>query len=152
MNQEKQYRYVLGFLFNTGHRDRVWLINKNRPSWQRGKLNGIGGHIEAGETPEEAMRREFREEAGLDVPYWQHAVTLHNCANVEMFVFRAFMIDKRFMQVKQTTDERPQCFFVHKVNTRHHPVLPNLDWMVPLLLDKGLVMPIEIHDMVMPGD
>ena len=55
--------YVAGFLFSPD-RSRVLLIRKNRPAWQAGKLNGLGGKIEPGETPPQAMRREFREEQG----------------------------------------------------------------------------------------
>lgn len=55
------HRYVLGFMFD--HEEKhVLLIWKNRPKWQAGKLNGIGGKIEAGETPLQAMEREFTEE------------------------------------------------------------------------------------------
>lgn len=32
-----------------------------------GKYNGLGGHIEAGENPYRAARREVREEAGLEI-------------------------------------------------------------------------------------
>lgn len=34
----------------------------------RGRWNGIGGHVEAGEDVRAAARRELREEAGIDVP------------------------------------------------------------------------------------
>lgn len=54
-------RYVLGFCFNPAG-DKVVLIRKTRPDWQAGKLNGVGGHIEKGESPIEAMKREFKEE------------------------------------------------------------------------------------------
>src|SRR5436309_3669493 len=67
--------YVCGFLFSPDRR-RVLLIRKRRPAWQAGRLNGVGGKIEPGEGPGQAMRREFREEAGLDVADWQPAVEL----------------------------------------------------------------------------
>src|SRR5688572_12750088 len=67
--------YVCGFMFSPD-RSRVLLIRKRRPAWQVGKLNGVGGKVEPGEVPLHAMRREFREEAGLDVADWQHALTL----------------------------------------------------------------------------
>ena len=44
------------------------VVRKERPSWQAGKYNGIGGHIEEGETPRQAMVREFEEETGACVP------------------------------------------------------------------------------------
>lgn len=37
--------YVLGFAFNR-ERTKIVLILKNRPDWQKGKYNGIGGKIE----------------------------------------------------------------------------------------------------------
>lgn len=59
-----EVQYVLGIMFSEDE-ERVLAIWKNRPDWQAGKLNGIGGKIEDGETPIEAMRREFREETGF---------------------------------------------------------------------------------------
>lgn len=54
--------YVLGFVM---WGDRVLLIRKNRPAWQAGKLNGIGGKVEAGESPRAAMVRECWEETAI---------------------------------------------------------------------------------------
>jgi 8-oxo-dGTP diphosphatase len=42
--------YACGFLFSLD-RTRVLLIRKRRPAWQAGRLNGVGGKIEPGETP-----------------------------------------------------------------------------------------------------
>lgn len=53
-------RYVLGFCIDANL--DVLLIRKDRPEWQRGRLNGLGGHVEEGEAPSQAMQREFREE------------------------------------------------------------------------------------------
>jgi 8-oxo-dGTP pyrophosphatase MutT (NUDIX family) len=55
--ESKNKEYVLGFIFTAG-RNAVYLIRKNRPAWQRGFLNGLGGAREAGETFVEAMERE----------------------------------------------------------------------------------------------
>jgi len=57
--------YVCGFLREkvTGE---VIFVRKNKPAWQKGKLNGVGGKIESSETPLQAMAREFREEAGFE--------------------------------------------------------------------------------------
>jgi len=53
-------QYVAGFLFDETL-ENVVLIRKNRPKWQAGKLNGVGGHVEARETSIETMHREFKE-------------------------------------------------------------------------------------------
>jgi 8-oxo-dGTP pyrophosphatase MutT (NUDIX family) len=57
--------YVAGFQLSPSL-ESVLLIQKRKPLWQAGKLNGIGGHIEPGETSDHAMVREFTEETGLD--------------------------------------------------------------------------------------
>lgn len=62
--------YVLGFVFSPDLRE-VYLIRKNRPEWQRGLLNGIGGKIEQGETDAAAMHREAFEESGY-TGQWVH--------------------------------------------------------------------------------
>lgn len=59
-------KYVMGFMFDQ-RTNEVVLIRKNRPAWQAGKLNGVGGHIEEGETPSECMSREFLEETGVKI-------------------------------------------------------------------------------------
>jgi 8-oxo-dGTP diphosphatase len=65
MNRE----LVVGFLFDKGF-THVALIRKLKPARQAGRLNGIGGKVEPGEAPLAAMRREFMEEAGLDIEDW----------------------------------------------------------------------------------
>lgn len=56
--------YVLGFIFSTDLK-RVALLRKDRPEWQAGKLNGIGGKLEKDELPLDGMVRECQEETGL---------------------------------------------------------------------------------------
>jgi 8-oxo-dGTP pyrophosphatase MutT (NUDIX family) len=73
--------YVLGFAFSHAfnqYEKRLVLIRKNRPEWQAGKMNGIGGKIEEEDfkwnfnheaTPmvvKYAMTREFKEETGVE--------------------------------------------------------------------------------------
>lgn len=63
--QMRQKAYVCGFVFSQDFK-QVWLIRKNRPKWQAGRLNGIGGGVDAGESPLAAMVRECREECTVE--------------------------------------------------------------------------------------
>ncbi len=51
-------RYVVGFCFN-GDMSKVVLIQKNRPAWQVGKLNGVGGMVKLHYKlcPESSLRK-----------------------------------------------------------------------------------------------
>ena len=58
---------TLGYVLSSDG-TRVLLIHRNRRSGDLhlGKYNGLGGKIEAGEDVVKGMRREIREEAGLE--------------------------------------------------------------------------------------
>lgn len=59
--------YSLAFIFTPSFQ-KVLLVTKNRPNWQKGKLNGIGGHIEKNESAIQAVTREVFEETNLRIP------------------------------------------------------------------------------------
>lgn len=59
--------YVLGFAFSEDLR-HVVLLEKAKPEWAAGMWNGLGGKQEKGETPVQAMVREFMEECGVHIP------------------------------------------------------------------------------------
>ena len=73
---EELKKYVVSFIFKPKC-EYVWLIKKNKPEWQIGCLNGIGGKVEKKETYREAAIRELKEESGvfighlLEVGYMQ---------------------------------------------------------------------------------
>lgn len=84
-------QYVVGYMFDDGMQ-RVGLIHKNRPAWQKGLFNGIGGKIDTGETPLEAMVREFKEETGVltIAGDWSHVCTLRfPYAEIECFASKS---------------------------------------------------------------
>lgn len=65
---------VAGFFFHSG---LVLLVRKNKPDWQAGLWNAVGGKAEPDETPVEAMVREFHEEVGVQTlpGDWRHFAT-----------------------------------------------------------------------------
>lgn len=102
-------RYCLGFAFNAAG-DRVLLIRKNRPAWQAGRLNGIGGKLEPGESALQAMVRECREETGLVIDHWTPFARMSG-PDFEVVCFRA--ITDAIAEALSLTDERVQ---VHPVD------------------------------------
>lgn len=102
--------YVVGFAFSEDAQ-QVVLIRKNRPSWMAGQLNGIGGHIEAGETPLQAMVREFAEETGVLTALggWREfAIKQDELAIV--YVFACF--NNVVLEAQSLTDERVEIWHV----------------------------------------
>jgi 8-oxo-dGTP diphosphatase len=120
-------QYVAGFLFrNQG--EEVALIRKEKPSWQKNKLNGIGGKIEPGELPYQAMRREFREEAGADVDDWTPFAHL-TCGDTVIH----FFFSHKPATVETMTNELVEWQLVTNVLGSRH-VIQNLKWLIPLAL------------------
>ena len=124
---EEGASYVVGFMFNPAE-NAVLLIRKRRPLWQEGKLNGIGGRIEEGETPEGAMRRECVEEVGIDCDTWNHFCVLSDARNWRIHFLSAV---GPIMAASKMTDEEPE---VVSAFALPFDVVPNLKWLIPMAL------------------
>lgn len=131
-NDPARARFVLGFLFSEDGA-RVAAIIKKRPAWQAGALNGLGGKIEPGEKPLDAMNREFREEAGVYVGLWTRFAELYG-KDFEIIVFRAFS-DASLHRVHTAGDE--SVVVIPIADALAEPRLSNLSWLIPLALDHG---------------
>ena len=119
--------YVVGLLFD-GRRDYVALIQKNRPDWQKGLLNGPGGRVE----PEDqgalnAINREFEEETGVAVSNWRPFCVLEN-ERVEV----TFFVASREANLKSLTDEQVTWYNLAGLNDL--PLVPNLRFLIPMAL------------------
>lgn len=124
--------YVAGGLFSN-KRDFVALVRKNRPDFQKGKLNFIGGSIESGETPLQAQIREFYEETGVTIEKWDHFLILEG-KDWRVHFFKSFIED--FVELKQTTDESVGWFFIESALKDKH--MKNLNWIIPMALDNDI--------------
>lgn len=123
--------YVVGFLMDT-RRQEVALIRKNRPEWQAGRLNGIGGHVEPGERPYEAMCREFFEETGLAVRGWKTLVVM-DFPGARITFYRTSVPASILHGVRSMTDEEVGVYPLHMVRDEaFYPIIPNLSWLLPL--------------------
>lgn len=119
------------------------MIRKERPDWQMGRLNGVGGRIEQdkdGFDTVNAMRRECAEEIGLDIEQarWKHVCTLldesihHNIVFVFVAIHctdTALPLDRA---IRQMTDEKPLVVACKIVFQLDGETLPNLRWLIPM--------------------
>lgn len=149
--------YVLGFVFDKDLK-RVLLIKKQKPDWQKGKLNGIGGKIELNETPFAAMAREMKEEADLDIP--TEKWTQYCILNGKDWIVYCFysVLDGYFDELiranvgifthyikpiyKSMTEEEVMDVWVKAYSTdsicgdyTYVPHMPNLEWLIPMALN-----------------
>lgn len=126
-------KYVLGFCF--GSDGRAALIRKNRPAWQAGLLNGIGGKMEAGESAPEAMEREFREECALQVgaAQWRLAGTMREPGIFEVYVFCA---RSNLDGICSATDEQVELHSAAELmESGWSGCVGNLEWLMALVSD-----------------
>jgi 8-oxo-dGTP diphosphatase len=121
-------RYVEGFLFSPDYKEVV-LIQKHHPYWMRGKLNGVGGVINRGETEFAAMKREFQEEAGMLVSDWNQFLIIA-AGNYQIHYFRA---------TGDVTQAHTRCDLepvrIYKTLYLHEErCIPDLAWIIPLAM------------------
>lgn len=130
MKIDKTNEFVLGFLFNIDC-TKVILIRKEKPYWQKGFYNGVGGKVQEGELPIEAMRREFREETGVDIFYWKYFGYIYDFDN-KISLFTSLCQTDSFVEifVSNKTEELVAEIFLDNIKTI--PIVYNLHWLIPM--------------------
>lgn len=124
-------KYSVGFIFEknlTG----VWLIRKNRPAWQAGKLNGIGGKVEPNESFLDCIKRESIEEAGFDGAWNTFAELLYPDAHLHFF----WSIYELGMDVPHTIESEGIEFWNVKDQRLYEQCVPNLRWLIPAAINN----------------
>lgn len=140
-----------GFLFSPS-RQTVLLVEKKKPEWQAGQLNGIGGKVEPGETVEQAMDREWNEEGnhgqGFPIfPKWEpFAIVSVPEKSVAVTFYRAFAENDHVLLRRAGcwTDVGEEMVIVNVRDLGHRNVfvIPNLRWLIPAALDTDLCAPL----------
>lgn len=138
--------YVAGFLIS-GDSSQVALIKKARPAWQAGRLNAIGGKIEAGEKPLFAMHREFEEETGLDIPSdsWENFACISG-PEWKCFFYRAWGDPNQCRTVDESEPIVVLPVSAVKLMPRHITI-SNIPWLLSLALNTegGIELPVKIN-------
>ena len=91
---QKKYQLVPRTVVFIEDGEAILLLHKeNKDSFGFNKLNGIGGHIEQGEEPSEATRREIFEESGLIIDDLELAamifIDIRTNPGILLFVYKA---------------------------------------------------------------
>lgn len=92
MSEPKETRKVLTLCLL--HDESRVLLGMKKRRFGAGRWNGFGGKVEAGESIEDGARREFREEAGIEVPVLEKVGLMDfvfggNPEILEVHIFRA---------------------------------------------------------------
>jgi 8-oxo-dGTP diphosphatase len=145
---KQNQKYVVGFMFDESMMN-VALIRKQKPQWQAGLLNGIGGKVEENELPSKAMVREFNEEAGLltFVATWINFCSMSGTNNdggqfeIEFFYNTGQPHRLTSMEAEQI-EVVPTC----DVASGREMCLGNVPWLVALAVDfgKGVFPPSKV--------
>ncbi len=142
----KTKSYVLGFAFDA-QRETVILIEKNRPAWQKGKLNGVGGKIDPEDLTEyHAMAREFKEETGVETsPDEWEKFAIMNCDNDIMgghsivYCFRLFS-DKIIKCSTQETERVLREEIVENHLFTMKPLIGKVNYLIPMALADDITL------------
>jgi len=138
--------YSCGFTLNQG---RVALIVKKRgPEGVINKINGIGGHLEEGESPVQCQRREFHEETGVDISEgrWEHTLSLSGPqgGGWVVYFFRAYLDDDEFEHLHTVEDEEVLKIPLEQVP--FHLLVSNLRWIIPLYFSQDVEFPVTVSE------
>jgi len=127
--------YVAGFAFSKDA-SKVVLIRKNRPKWQAGLLNAVGGHVEEGETPLWAMGREYQEETGVcnALEDWTLFATLEGGTKEEGYMVNFYYsTEPSHLIVNTMTDEKVDVYYKGCWDTDE--MMHNLPWLIEAARD-----------------
>ncbi|MEX0672857.1 MAG: 8-oxo-dGTP diphosphatase [Candidatus Paceibacterota bacterium] len=110
---KNQTQFTLGIVYRHPH----VLLGMKKRGFGEGRFNGFGGKLEAGESVEDAARRELKEEAGIDaleveklgrIAYWVRGQ--HDPIHMHVF-----LVDEYAGEPVETEEMRPQWFHIDEL-------------------------------------
>jgi 8-oxo-dGTP diphosphatase len=135
-------KYAVGFMFNS-NKSKIALVTKARPDWQKGKLNGVGGHVEGSESFRQAMVREFKEETGINTleSNWELMVELTKMGEFTIYFFK--MVSAFEYDFTSQPDEPVNWYSVDDISCN---VVYNLRYILPMFEDSFLQFPVLLYN------
>lgn len=135
-------RYTVGFMFDD-RLEKVLLIEKIKPEWQKGFLNGVGGKLkDVDSSMLHCMIREFKEETRINYTDWNHYVTIVKSDIYEVaFYYAVNDIVEYYSQ-----QEEEKLYLIDTAKICRQKTVYNLQWLIPLALDNCVKFPLYIED------
>ena len=112
------------------------LLGMKKRGFGEGRWNGFGGKIEAGETIEEAAKREMSEECSIDILAMEK-VGIHEfefaAKHGEILEVHVFRVDEFSREPRETEEMRPQWFAFADIP--YDTMWPDDQYWLPLFLE-----------------
>lgn len=124
--------------------DQILLLHRNKAP-NKGKWNGVGGHIEVGESPHDCMRREIWEETGLQVNHLHFGGILtwegYEIERGGLYIFSA-EVDS---DVIRANDEGELAWHTRQFAFSHCDVVDNIHYFLPPVLAGASPLHYHFH-------
>lgn len=126
-------------IFLTRGDDILLLLGAPDKKLWAGKYNGLGGHIEPGETPYRAAVREVEEEAGLVVETLTLRAVVHaTLPEPPGVIFFVFVGDAPDRELRASAEGTPEWIAQSKLDDL--PLVEDLPQLLPRVLSPGPVV------------
>lgn len=143
-------KYALAFARPLDGSDKVLVVRKNRPDWQKNKINLCGGKIDGEEAPEQAAVRELKEESGIDATTIPKVMGIIYGSWGEVYCVKVGVFDCEIKQPPEETE--PVSWVSWKDLKDDSDLMPNLKVIIPLMMAgvEGWVIEDERPDWSLP--
>lgn len=136
--------YVCGFMFDTAKTHVAMMYKTTGPECTRFRYNGIGGKVEGNEHPRHTMVREFQEETGVVTKAEDWALKAELCGPDFIVRFYAAVSEQVYRIGTQPGKDAVACRAVRHLLTGERQLVPNLLWIIPLMLDGNITAPVRV--------
>ena len=132
---------VLAYI-EKGNKYLLLFRNKKKNDINQGKWIGVGGHIEEGETPEQALVREIKEETGFDVINYSKRGIVYFYNNDFSEIMHLYVVDRYSGEMKECDEGILQ--FVDKGRMFDLPMWEGDQYFLRYLLDDEPYFELEL--------